>query len=95
MKLIKRSEIEIIGDWRVVEGKVVSDENEIRVRWLIKRHLKKIAGGGWETLYLDSKDGRYWELTYLQSEMHGGGPQSLVFLPKEDAEKKYKIDKKL
>jgi len=29
---------------------------------------------GWDVLYLDPADGRYWERILPSSEMHGGGP---------------------
>jgi len=41
------------------------------------------------TLYRDPDDGRYWERTYPQSELHGGGPPELRVLATEDARQKY------
>jgi hypothetical protein len=32
---------------------------------------------GWETLYRDPGTGSFWEITYPQSRMHGGGPRQL------------------
>jgi len=60
-----------------------------RIELLVSQHLTKVAGGGWETLYQDPDDGRYWELTYPQGEMHGGGPPRLTYLPHELAQAKY------
>jgi hypothetical protein len=45
--------------------------------------------GGWETLFLDPTDGRYWERTYPQGEQHGGGPAALLLIRVADARKKY------
>lgn len=49
------------------------------------------ADDGWSILYQDKEDGRYWELTYPESGMHGGGPPTLTWLKFEEVEKKYKI----
>ena len=56
------------------------DETEVteqtRIQQLIRDELVKIARDltGWRVLYRDPKDGRLWQLSYPQSEMHGGGP---------------------
>ena len=47
------------------------------------------VSAGWETLYRDPRDGRLWELTYPQSEMHGGGPRRLHVLSRDEAAAKY------
>ena len=92
IKLIKNYETQIVGEWKVVGGEVFGDDNEKRIKWLIKHHLKKVAGGGWETLFLDPTDGRYWELTFPQGEMHGGGPRLLLFMSSDEASKKYETN---
>ncbi|WP_394086234.1 Imm27 family immunity protein [Roseixanthobacter finlandensis] len=33
--------------------------------------------GGWRKLYRHRATGSFWELSYPQSEMHGGGPRRL------------------
>lgn len=64
-----------------------------RIRHLTDHVLLKIAispvSGAWETLFKDPADGRLWERTYPESEMHGGGPPSLLLISVEDAVKKY------
>ena len=42
----------------------------------------KIDSGGWLSLYRHRDSGEFWELSYPQGEMHGGGPRMLrrVFL---------------
>ena len=40
-------------------------------------------------LFVDEADGRYWELTYLHSGMHGGGPKRLSTLSREEAVLRY------
>jgi hypothetical protein len=42
-------------------------------------------------LYVDASDGRYWELIYPDSQLHGGGPPTLRNLSEASARKKYRI----
>jgi Immunity protein 27 len=91
MKIIESSETKITGRWILRDNEVIADETAKRIQWLISSYLEKVAGGGWETLYKDPQDGRYWELTYSHSEWHGGGPPQLSFLPTEIANTKYKV----
>ena len=91
MRIIEPTESEITENW-VMEGKrVVGDQNVERIEWLIKVHLQRVAGGGWETLYRDPSDGRFWELTYPRGEMHGGGPRQLIQISVSEAEVKYNL----
>ena len=84
-------ETELIGNWKTIDGKAASDEVEDRVRQLTENYLEYIGKdrSGWETLYRDPADGRFWERIHLQSEMHGGGPESLRMILAEDARRKY------
>lgn len=85
------TEAELTGHW-VLQGKaVIGDATCLRIEWLINGRLDRVAGagGGWEQLYQDPADGRYWELTYPQSHMHGGGPPSLGVLSAAQAQTKY------
>jgi hypothetical protein len=70
---------------------VLVDEACERIEKLITKHLERIAvdASGWDTLYRDPQDGRYWELLYLHSEMHGGGPPSLIQVEKDSIKEKY------
>ena len=80
------------GNWLVQKDRsVVADATEQRIEWLTKQKLQRIAkdSSGWETLYRDLKDGRLWELTYPQSEMHGGGPRRLHVVSQDEAATKY------
>ena len=73
----------------MVDGRVRGDATCERIEWLVSGYLEKIASSDWETLFRDPSDVRYWEKTYLQSEMHGGGPPSLFALSAEKAHAKY------
>jgi Immunity protein 27 len=86
---LRPEETDLLGKWEVVGGNVIADTTSQRIRVLTTRYLEKVAGGGWETLYRDPDDGRYWELTYPHGEMHGGGPPRLTYLSHEQAKAKY------
>lgn len=62
---------------------------------LTRAYLTKVAVseafGGWETLYQDPADLRFWELTYPHGEMHGGGPPTLKSLTVQEAKSKYRV----
>jgi hypothetical protein len=32
---------------------------------------------GWDTLYRDPATGKFWEIIYPESRLHGGGPRQL------------------
>ena len=93
MKELESSESKLIGDWNVDlnSNKVTADSICERIRWLTDNVLKLVSMGDWEGLYVDPNDGRYWELTYPKSHMHGGGPPSLCLISESDARNKYVI----
>ena len=85
-------ETEIRGEWKLVGGRMEADANCRRIEALTSGPLRKVAmgpSGAWEVLYVDPADGRYWELTYPQGEMHGGGPPLLECISRDEARKKY------
>ncbi len=86
-------ETKLIGKWVVENGQVRADAICKRIDWLTSHQLRRIAiskrWGAWETLFRDPDDGRYWERTYPQSEMHGGGPPALECLSREQGQAKY------
>ena len=92
MKLIA-NENELIGNWVYEEGKVYGDPVTQRIEWLITNQLEKIITdiSGWDVIYKDNSDDRFWELTYPSSEMQGGGPPNLICILKEKAKLKYSI----
>ena len=91
MKTLELSETDLLGRWINVGERVVGDDTCKRIEWLVSEKLQKTAtdASGWDTLYLDPVDGRYWELTYPNSGVHGGGPPRLTQLPAESAKSKY------
>jgi hypothetical protein len=86
---IQPDETDLLGSWITRDGRVVADGVSKRIQFLTESYLQKISGGGWETLYQDPADGRYWELTYPQSHLHGGGPPRLINLSEQQARAKY------
>ena len=81
----------LLGDWIVRGTQVEGDEICNRIKWLVTEKLQEVTTdvSGWDVLYRDPADGRYWELTYPQSLMHGGGPPRLTHLSVEQAKNKY------
>ena len=92
---LQPSETELVGAWTKEGDSVRADPVCERIEILTSRHLEMVAtssaAGGWETLYRDPLDGRYWEKIYPQSGLHGGGPPTLRVVPIEVAEKKYEL----
>lgn len=90
MKL-QPNETVLKGSWIEEGSGVRPDATCQRIKWLIAEVLKKVAtdASGWVDLYLDPMDGRYWELSYPQSEMHGGGPPRLAIIAVSQARAKY------
>lgn len=88
---ISPSETLISGQWVSREGRVIGDESCQRIYELTKTHLKELGrdSTGWEALYRDPDDGRFWELTYPQGHLQGGGPPQLRCLTRDEAEHKY------
>ena len=93
MNKLSPNETFLKGSWSQSGNSAVGDEVTKRIEFLVKNVLKKISASpdGWDTLYQDPEDERYWEHLYLQSEMHGGGPPSLKLLSPAEAKKKYAI----
>ena len=94
MTEIKPNEMLITGRWSMSNGSMVADQNCRRIEQLTQSHLIKVQHdwSGWETLYRDSNDGRFWELTYPQGEMQGGGPPQLRCISPREAAEKYGAD---
>lgn len=86
-------EIEIAGTWLMVSGRLAEDDVCRRIDSLIKSELQHVATtkDGWEKLYRDPHDGRFWELTYPHGAMQGGGPPALIFTSPAKASEKYNV----
>ena len=93
MKKLKPEETILTGKWLIENGQIVGDETNDRIKDLIKFCLIKIKSdpSGWDSLYKDPSDERYWELTYPHSDWQGGGPLQLRLLSLTDLKEKYEI----
>ena len=91
MNRLAPDENELVGHWVLVDTRVVGDATCERVEWLTAEVLEIVgtSESGWETLFRDPSDGRYWERTYPRSELHGGGPPTLRCLTEAEASRKY------
>ena len=93
---IESNETKLIGEIIYGNGKITYNETAARINKLIKNYLVKIATDkdGWEILYQDPKDKRYWEMVFPQSELQGGGAPLLVNISEEIAMLKFNINSK-
>lgn len=86
-------ETELTGRWIIEGGEARRDATCERIEQLTAGHLNQVAvskeWGAWETLFQDPDDGRYWERTYPQGELQGGGPPQLRCLSADEARRKY------
>jgi Immunity protein 27 len=84
-------ERELKGRWTFNGSSVEADKVSKRIEYLINTYLIKVAedNSGWGVLFQDPDDGRYWELTYPESEFHGGGAPLLQNLSLDEVRNKY------
>ncbi len=84
-------ETELLGSWIVQGSSVTADDVSKRIEALTRDSLNEVAvsSDGWETLYIDPNDGRYWELTYPSNDSHGGGAPKLSVILQEQVKTKY------
>jgi hypothetical protein len=78
------------------EGQLIGargDDVDRRIFWLVRHRLepRASANGGWDQLFVDPRDGRYWELTFPQGTLFGGGPRQLTALSPAEAAAKYGV----
>ena len=79
------------GAWLDAADGASSDVVDRRIFWLVRHalHARAMTNGGWDQLFVDPRDGRYWELTFPHGSLHGGGPRRLATLTAESARAKY------
>ncbi|WP_163444541.1 Imm27 family immunity protein [Flavobacterium columnare] len=90
---LKSDEILLIGSWKMDDGKIIADEVCERIEKLVANYLEKVAVDktGWEILYKDTTDNRYWLLTYPNSDWQGGGPPILKMLTQKEVTEKFEL----
>lgn len=81
------------GTWRWDGVTVVPSPECARIEALVTSALRLVAKSpdGWDCLFRDPGDERYWELTYPESHLHGGGPPRLAVLTPAVAAEKYHL----
>ena len=84
-------EKDLVGVFKLIGSTLAADTTAKRIELLTRNFLTKLGAdpSGWDVLYRDPSDGRLWELTYPQSDAHGGGPPRLTQLSLDEAVKKY------
>lgn len=84
MRLLSEQENLLIGKivFNEVNNMFELDEQGKRIEYLISNYLIKVKSdeSGWFVLYKDPMDGRFWELSYPNSEQEGGGAPTLILL---------------
>jgi hypothetical protein len=93
MKISKEESV-LQGKWILDGHSLKKNEVCLRIEWLISNYLIKITtdNTGWNTLFQDPNDNRYWELTYPDSGQFGGGAPKLENVTTDIVRIKYKID---
>ena len=83
--------IKYVGRWIVDNGKVVGNRECDIINKLISTELTFVADrdSGWVRLHRNSSTGIYWELSYPQGELHGGGPPTLETLTEDEVVQRY------
>jgi hypothetical protein len=84
----------LVGAWVERDGRRELDDVDRRIFWLVTRRLvpRGIVHAGWEQLYQDPRDGRFWELTFPEGSLHGGGPRRLECVAALFAREKYGVE---
>ena len=92
MNKISHDETLIECQWLVIEDQVKPNAACERIEWLVSDvlNLVKVDRRGWEKLYQDPADKRYWLLFYPQSELKGGGPASLMEITYAEADVRFR-----
>ena len=91
MKLLSKDETEVIGSWISENNKIKADEICDRIEWLVENHLTKLAVSedGWDALYKDPIDSRFWMHRYPKSHLLGGGPPALTCISEAAAKERF------
>ena len=93
MTKLEKEEILLKGEITKLLNSIEYDDVSNRIFSLIKNYLieVKVDSSGWNRLFIDPKDGRYWELFYSNGELQGGGAPTLKYLLREEAIIKYDL----
>ena len=86
-------ETELVGDLIDTGNRWEGDAVAERIAWLTDGTLVEVAARPDEraALYLDLRDGRYWERTYPRPDRPRGGAPRLAVLAEVDARARYPL----
>ena len=80
--MIRPDETLIEGQWLSDRGCTIRDAACDRISLLTQTWLRRVDGGRDGASYFqDPTDGRFWELSYPNRSMRGGGPPRLRHVP--------------
>lgn len=65
--------------WHLEDGKVAARGDAAAIDEMLATKLEKLRTeeGGWIVIFRHRDTNQLWELSYPQSELHGGGPRRL------------------
>jgi hypothetical protein len=82
----------LTASWRGAIGGE-TDDVDARIFRLVREKLEHVASAaeGWDQLFRDPADDRYWELTFPHGSLYGGGPRQLTVVDAARAAAKYGV----
>jgi hypothetical protein len=89
---LRAEETCLTGNWRGAIGGE-TDEVDARIFHLVREMLEHVASAaeGWDQLFRDPADGRFWELTFPHGSLYGGGPRQLTVIDPARVAAKYGV----
>lgn len=71
--------------WISEDGKMIARGDAAAIDDMLATKLEKVSSNasGWLVVYRHRETSQFWELSYPQSEMHGGGPRRLRLMGEE------------
>jgi hypothetical protein len=71
--------------WELHDGRMRAVGDARLIDDLLKNELVEVRKDNWAVLYRHKETGEYWDLTYPQGELHGGGPRRLRVVSDPDS----------
>lgn len=83
---------ELNDTWEFQNGQMRAVGEAGAIDSLLKDKFVEVRKGNWAVLYRHKETGEFWDLTYPQGEMHGGGPRRLRVVSNPDNWIPYPVD---
>lgn len=87
--MLEPNETYRIGRFYMNGTRLARDQESERIYDLTKNHLTLISSHGPGAVFVDPKDGRYWELREYLGALQGGGPKLLHCVPEKFVKSAY------